>query len=66
MSTAALSPVLEALRGIPEERPAVDLGAAASLRARLEVAAQGAARATPALRVAAGSLRARPLSPAPV
>ncbi len=64
--TVALSPVLEALRGDPEERPAVDLAAAAGLRARLETAARGAARVTPGLRVGAGGLRTRRTATAPL
>ncbi len=66
MPAVTLSPVLEALRGNPDERPAVDLGAAAGLRARLETAARGATRGSTPRRVGAGSLRARALTPAPV
>lgn len=64
--SVALSPVLEALRGNPDERPAVDLCAAAGLRARLESAARAVARTTPPRRVSATSLRARALTSAPV
>ncbi len=64
--SVSLSPVLEALRGNPEERPVVDLSAAAGLRARLEAVARSAPRTAPPWRVSAGSLRGHALATAPV
>lgn len=68
VTDAALSPVLLALRGERQDRPAIDLAAAAPLRVRLEAATRGRPPASGPIAVSPRSLRTRATAdvPAPV